>query len=469
VSLVSRVAASADPSSVDAKRLAEYLVWLSAANDRFYTRSTRVPLGALAEWEARPGTAIMRHRTGRFFSVEGLDARIEGDRQWRWQQPVLVQPDVGVLGLLVAERDGLLQALVQAKPEPGNCNGLQVAPTVQATHSNYTRAHGGGPVPFLELFLDADAQDVLADTRQSEHGAYFLRKRNRNIVVIADPSLDAPDEFTWLTLAEVFRLLAIDDLVSMDLRTVLSCLPHRPFTEPKPAEDSFRAALLRSAQRSAPARHSTAELLHWITATRSRYLVRVDKLTLPELDEWRHEDVLARESGSPFAVVGVEVEAAGREVRAWTQPMVEAPGTGLFALVTAQLNGVLHLLMQLRFEPGLVDVVELAPSVEIRPSEPERLADQHDLHDLVVSAPRQQVRFDTTLSEEGGRFYHLRNRHVVVETPPVPEPRFHRWMTLDQITDLLQHAFYVNSQARSLICCLRSLMGIDEPMPGPAT
>jgi oxidase EvaA len=379
-----------------------------------------------------------------------------------------VQPDVGVLGLLVAERNGRLHALVQAKPEPGNCNGLQVAPTVQATHSNYSRVHGGRPVPFMELFLDACPQDVLADTRQSEHGAYFLRKRNRNMVVVADPSLDAPDEFAWLTLAEVSRLLAIDDLVSMDLRTVLSCLPYRTFTAPKTADASFRAALLRSAQRSAPACHSTAELLHWITAARSSNLVRVDTLALPELEEWRHEDVLARESGSPFAVVGVGVEAAGREVRTWTQPMVEAPGTGLFALVTAQLNGVLHLLMHLRVEPGLVDVVELAPSVEVRPTDPDRPDDQHDLLHLVISARRQQVRFDTTLSEEGGRFYHLRNRHLIVETPPVPEARFHRWITLDQVTDLLQHTAYVNSQARGLICCLRSLIGNGEPTPVPA-
>jgi oxidase EvaA len=466
---MSQVAASADPRAVDVTRLAEYLAWLATANDRFYTRSTRVPLAALEEWEARPGTATIRHRTGRFFSVEGLDARIEGEQEWRWQQPVLVQPDVGVLGLLVAERDGLLHALVQAKPEPGNCNGLQVAPTVQATHSNYTRAHRGRSIPFLDLFLDARPKDVLADTRQSEHGSYFLGKRNRNVVVVADPNVDAPDGFTWLRLAEVFRLLAIDDLVSMDLRTVLSCLPHRPCIEPTRADESFRAALLRSAQPSAPARHSTAELLHWITAVRSRYHVRVDKLALPELDEWSHEDVLARTRGSPFAVAGFEVVAAGREVRTWAQPMVEATGAGLFALVTAQFNGVLHLLMQLRFEPGLVDVVELAPSVDSRPSRPAYFGDQHDLHDLVASTPRQLVRFDTTLSEEGGRFYHLRNRHLIVETPPVREPLFHRWMTLDQVTDLMQHTFYVNSEARSLICCLRSLLGIDEPMPGRIT
>ena len=33
--------------------------------------------------------------------------------------------------------------LLQSKIEPGNINGVQLSPTVQATKSNYLRKHGG--------------------------------------------------------------------------------------------------------------------------------------------------------------------------------------------------------------------------------------------------------------------------------------------------------------------------------------
>ena len=32
---------------------------------------------------------------------------------------------------------------MQAKVEPGNINSIQLSPTLQATRSNYTKAHGG--------------------------------------------------------------------------------------------------------------------------------------------------------------------------------------------------------------------------------------------------------------------------------------------------------------------------------------
>ncbi|MFL4945785.1 NDP-hexose 2,3-dehydratase family protein, partial [Streptomyces sp. MMS24-I31] len=35
----------------------------------------------------------------------------------------------------------------------------------------------------------------------------------------------------------------------------------------------------------------------------------------------------------------------------------------------------------------------------------------------------------------------------------------HRWVTLHQLTVLLRHSHYLNVQARSLVACLRSLLG----------
>ncbi|MFD9074046.1 NDP-hexose 2,3-dehydratase family protein [Streptomyces lasiicapitis] len=39
---------------------------------------------------------------------------------------------------------------LRAKAEPGNVNGVHLSPTVQAAKSNYSRAHGGSSVPYLD-------------------------------------------------------------------------------------------------------------------------------------------------------------------------------------------------------------------------------------------------------------------------------------------------------------------------------
>lgn len=435
--------------------------WLSDARQRFYTRPTRIPLEDVAGWDTRPQVATISHHSGRFFDIYGLEVHLDG--ALTWLQPVVYQNDIGVLGLLMAERDGQTQVLVQAKPEPGNINGVQISTTVQATHSNYTGVHGGRPVPYLEHFINAAPDQIVVDSRQSEHGAVFFRKRNRNMVVRVDPAPPAVDGFIWLPLPAVYRLLEVDDLLSMDLRTVLGCLPWTP--ELSPATPSpFQQALRRSADPRGQDGQQLRNLLHWITDTRCRHRVDVNRLPLPALSDWRRIDgTLSAGKDSPFTIIGVAVEAAGREVGEWSQPMIEVAEPGLLALLVANVDGVLRLLVQLRIEPGLIDVAELAPSVQHQPPGLEPSLDQSELRMLAVSASRSDIRFDTVLSEEGGRFFHTRNRHLIVEVAPFEAPPGYRWLTLAQIRELLRHSYYANVQMRSLLSCLNSLLAKADP------
>lgn len=450
--------------------------WLAELSQRCYTRATRVPLEQVAGWRSGPAEPEIRHHTGRFFRVGGLVARLDG--VVAWQQPVVHQPDVGVLALVVARRGGVPEALVQAKPEPGNINGLQLAPTVQATYSNYTRAHGGRAVPYLELFLPHPAGVVLVDSRQSEHGSVFFRKRNRNVVVEVATPPPARDGFAWLPLAELYRLLAVDDLVSMDLRTVLSCLAWQVPTpvggpdQASAAPDAFAAALRRSADPAAPARHRLPEILHWLTDQRCRHRVEVEQVPLPQLAGWRyHDGTLVADGGpsaGPFRVIGVTVTAAGREVGDWAQPMLETPGTGLLALLVSRVDGVLYLLLRRWVEPGLVDVAELGPTVHEPPHGASSGAGEDAaaarLAALARAAAGPALRFDAVHSEEGGRFFHTRHRHRIVEIAYEEAPPGYRWLSVHQVRELLRHSHYLNIAARSLLSCLYSLM---VPAPAP--
>ena len=82
------------------------------------------------------------------------------------------QPELGWLGFVVRTAGAGVEWLVQAKTEPGNVHGTQLAPTLQATRSNFTRVHGGRPTRFLDLFRAGDA--VLSDGPHSEQGSAFL-------------------------------------------------------------------------------------------------------------------------------------------------------------------------------------------------------------------------------------------------------------------------------------------------------
>ncbi|WP_229397705.1 NDP-hexose 2,3-dehydratase family protein [Micromonospora okii] len=465
--LADRIARSAaDPGD----GTAGVLGWLADLAQRSFTTAERVPLEELAGWKTDPRTGDLVHDTGRFYTIHGLDVTAPDGPVPHWRQPIIDQPEVGVLGILAREFDGVLRFLLQAKAEPGNVNGLQLSPTVQATRSNYTGAHRGRAVPYLEYFQRRDRRTVIADVRQSEQGAWFRRKRNRNMVVEVREDVEVREGFRWLTLGQLHGLLAVDDVVNMDTRTVLACLPltgaamHEgdgPATGGT-ADDGFREALRRSARCADGAAHPTPELLSWLTDRRSTVELRTRRIGLAETDGWRRRDGrISHERGRFFDVVGVAVRARGREVDGWDQPMIAAVGTGIVAFLVRRVDGVLHALVHARAEPGFVDVVELAPTVQCQPDNHIDLpaAARPPYLDEVLRAAPERVRFAATLSEEGGRFFHTRNRYLVVEVGPagVPEHPDYRWVTLRQLDGLLRHSHYLNVEARSLVACLHSL------------
>ncbi|MGW3730418.1 NDP-hexose 2,3-dehydratase family protein [Streptomyces sp. NPDC000851] len=419
--------------------------WLAerARAHRFTVR--RVPLDRLEQWSFAPDTGDLVHRSGRFFAVRGLAARVDEGPYGSWQQPVIHQPEVGILGILAKEFDGVLHFLMQAKMEPGNPNLIQLSPTVQATRSNYQRVHAGSSVKYLEHFTGAPPHLVLADSLQSEHGAWFYRKANRNMLVeAADTEVPCGPDHIWLTLGQLGELLRLDNLVNMDARTVLGCLP-LPETE-------------------AGALHSDLELLSWFTAERARHDVDVRLMPLADVEGWtRDADGIRRPDGRFFKVTGVAVEAGNREVTGWSQPLIEPCGTGVAAFLFRRLGGVPHLLVHARVEAGYLNRVELAPTVQCAPRdwEPVPAADRPPFLTAALRAAEQGgAPYSAVHSEEGGRFLDACVRYLFVaadeDTASAEPPPGYTWATVGQLNSLAAHGHYLNVQARTLLACVNS-------------
>ncbi|MEU7649341.1 NDP-hexose 2,3-dehydratase family protein [Streptomyces huasconensis] len=456
--------------------LRDFHAWLAEYRDADQSDVRRIPFTELKGWRFAEAGGNLVHDSGRFFSVHGLRVRASGPVPC-WDQPVINQPEVGVLGILVKEFDGIPHCLMQAKMEPGNINGIQLSPTVQATRSNYTGVHGGRRVPYLDYFRNAARQQVIADVLQSEQGTWFYRKRNRNIVVRTTDEVELLEGFRWLSIGQLHALLAVDDLVNMDARTVMSCLP---FTGPPSADtrataddrrspyppqgETVRSALARSMNPGHGALHATSRVRTWFTDARVEHEGRADLVGLDAIRGWhRSAERISHETGLFFDVMAVDVRTGSREVGGWTQPMIAARGQGVVAFLVQRIGGVLHVLTQVTSEPGFMDAVELAPTVQCTPENYSVLPAEAmpPFLDEVLHAPADAVRFDTVLSEEGGRFFHTRSRHLIVEIPPerdLGEPPGFRWLTAHQLAGFVQHSNYVNIQARSLLACLHSLL-----------
>lgn len=419
----------------------------------------RIPFSQLAQWRFAPETGNLAHDSGRFFMVSGL--HVKADQAGSWYQPILNQPEIGILGILVKDVDGVPHALLQAKMEPGNVNNLQLSPTVQATRSNYTVVHRGLGTRYLDWFLHPERGRVLVDALQSEHGAWFLRKRNRNVVVRVGDEVPPHEDYRWLPLRQVFQLMRVDNLVNMDTRSVTSCLPAEMMPRPdSPPVDPFTEALHRSYHGDTPSLHAMQEILSWLTESRTQCDWTSVPIPLAGLHGWSQTDDEITDGGERFRILAVQVSADNREVSRWTQPLLAPYGQGRSTFLARAFDGVLHLLIRARPEPGLLETVEIGPTVRLPAAGGSPAAAAEPYRELAAAADPARVRFDSVLSEEGGRFYHAQTRYQVIDVGdrlPADVPEDFIWATVHQLMQLVRHGRYLNVEARTLLACLHAL------------
>jgi oxidase EvaA len=429
--------------------LGEFTQWLDNFDATSNYSVQRAPLDTLKGWSSDPDTGDLVHDSRKFYAVRGLRVHTDHREIPKWSQPIIVQPEIGILGILAKVVDGQVYCLMQAKMEPGNVNVLQISPTVQATRSNYSRVHQGRAVPYLDDFLAPRAGNAIFDALQSEQGSWFLAKRNRNMIVQVADDLPVLPGFCWLSLDQIYELLTWENLINMDARTVLSGAPF---------------ILANSVARRGIGLRTTEEILSWFTEVKSRHTLERQVVPLADVPLWRRDEWrISHESGRFFSVIGVNVEASNREVGRWSQPMIEPCGRGVIAFVCRRIDGELHLLVHARTEAGTHDVVEMSPTVNCIPANYADTRTWPRYLDVVLSAPPERRLVDVVHSEEGGRFYHAENRYLAVEMEEdfeLEPPDDYCWITPGQLQGFVRYGNHVNVAARCLLACLSGSLRI---------
>lgn len=434
--------------------------WIERRNREVEVKVERIPFAEMKKWHSEEDGSI-RHDSGRFFSIVGIDVQTDYGNNHHWRQPIILQPEVGYLGILTKEIDGVLYCLMQAKIEPGNVNCVQISPTLQATKSNYSRIHEGKSPNYLEYFVNAKPENIILDQLQSEQGARFLRKRNRNIIIKVDEDIPVLEDFRWMTLGQIKELMHYDNMVNMDTRTVLSGLKISDYITPL---DGLRgmSQFGKDMILSSSTNHtfiSTRDHLSWLTNLKARYDLIVNLCPIKDIPDWKKtESEIVRDDKRFFKIIGVNVTISNREVSSWCQPLVQPMQQGICAFIIRKINGVYHFLVQAKLECGNFDVLELAPTVQcLTGNIPTDINHQPEFYHYLMNAKKEQIIFDTLQSEEGGRFYKEQNRNLIVEVGedfPLEVPERYTWMTLRQIYKFLRFNNYLNIQARSLISAL---------------
>jgi oxidase EvaA len=443
------------------------LKWIDERRKNIGVEISAIKLSQMRDWGYDKESGVIRHHAGKFFSINGIQVQTTVGEIREWRQPIINQPEIGYLGCIVKEFNGVLYFLVQAKIEPGNINVVQIAPTLQATRSNYTQQHKGRAPKYLEYFSDGSKAVVLLDQLQSEQGARFLNKRNRNIIIQTQEEIQVDEDFRWLTLGQIKLLSERDNIINMDLRTVISGIPFDGYSPETLAlwenfyciTDAFKFGMLLSTIESKRYLTSNEEIISWLTQLKAKNELIVSKVPIEDLQDWYLTDYkLHHKDNLYFDVEWVSVSIENREVSEWDQPIIRPCQDGLIAFIVKKIDGIYYFLVQAKVEAGNFDIFEFAPTVQCITGSYKDSLDKIPFLKYVLHAKDTQIRFRTLQSEEGGRFYHEQNLNLIVEADEdfqINCPLNYRWMTLNQMLSFIKFNNYLNIQARSLLACIQ--------------
>lgn len=439
------------------------LSWVAQRNQNLKVDIHKTTLKKGDVWFYDPEEGCIRNKNRSFFQITGLERHINKDIVQT--QPIILQQEIGFLGIICKKMNGVMHFLMQAKIEPGNINKIQISPTIQATKSNFTQKHGGAKPSYLEYFEQAAQYEIVVDQIQSEQSSRFYKKRNRNIIIRVDEDIPVLPSHKWMTLGQIKQLMRIDNLVNMDTRTVLSCIPfcklHLRDEACRKLADRFSNQALFKSIFEGDGKNHLPDVYQYINNYKMFEDVSERFVPLHQLDGWKMtDDRIYCEKPYPYQVIFCDIVIEGREVKRWTQPLFEATGIATFGLICCEENGILKFLVRATSELGCFDGIELGPTVQWEavpfPGHQETVIDHFFDEKLHVG---EDILFDHLLSEEGGRFYHEQNRNILMQInfedlPELPEGYF--LVDYYTLNGLVQVNNTLNIQLRNLLSLLEA-------------
>lgn len=202
------------------------LDWLKERQESYPVTVEEVGVNDCPGWLVDANTGNIEHETGKFFSIVGVQVTGAADREIpSWSQPMLKQEEVGISGVIRQKKDGVMRYLFYAKFEPGNINTVQISPALQVSEGNLSLAHKGKR-PRLAEYFDGIKGTLVESVTGVEDGGRFYHKVNRSMIVEVDESEEVPitEDYLWLTLPEIKKLLLVDNTVNSLARNVCAIL-----------------------------------------------------------------------------------------------------------------------------------------------------------------------------------------------------------------------------------------------------
>jgi len=408
--------------------------WLKKQKKKHKLKIKVIKLKDIDKWKI--DNSKIYHKTKKFFKIVGIKVLTNFNKK-NWDQPMIVQNEVGILGIIKNTKTN--KYLLQSKVEPGNINKLQLAPTVQATKSNYSRVHGGKKVPYINYFLKSKKT---IPSLQSEQGFRYLNKFNSNILLKTSKFIEIKPEFYWFNKNEIKELIKIRNIINMDTLSVFS-------------------SFMTKVKKDYPI-NSIRKIYDWVKINNKKFFMKTKIVDLIKLKDWTYNSTkIEHKKKKHFSIIGINASTNKREIKNWSQPIIKGKEMAFAGFIKTKFNNIEHYLCRYTLKPGLKSG---GISCTVNTSDINNYSKNHTLNSnekyfikkyFFSQYSKKNIIYDNTLSDEGGRFYQCQIRYMISKLlypDSIKIPNNYIWISHNQIVDMIKDQ-KLDIEARLLFVC----------------
>ncbi len=390
--------------------------WLNNQRRKQFLTVKKIDLSKLTKWVYNKKEIY--HKSKKFFKIVGIRVKSNFYNQKSWDQPIIVQSEIGILGIIKNIKTN--KYLLQAKVEPGNINKIQISPTVQATKSNYSRIHGGKTIPFLKYFKKKNRNFSL----QSEQAFRYYNKKNSNIISYVTKKINLDEKFRWFSKIEILNLLKEKNLINMDTLSVFSSfIKKRKIDFPLNKEK---------------------KIIMWRNSLNKKYFLKNKIINLNSIKNWNlTKKKIYHQTNNYFSVIGIKVKTNKREITDWNQPIIKGSKMAFAGYLIKKFKNTNHYLCRYIFKPGSKEgtytcSVNTSQFIGYKINKDLTNFQKKLISEFFIKS--KDLIYDNILSDEGGRFYHSQIKYMACRLDKnidIELPESYIWLSQNQVIDLI--------------------------------
>ena len=382
------------------------------------------------------------HISKKFFQIHGFRINSNFYKKKNWDQPLIVQKELGILGIIKIKKNNEYKYLLQIKMEPGNINKCQLSPTVQATRSNFTKVHAGKNIPYIEFFFNNKKIKKIFKIKQTEQGLRYYNKKNYNILLDDTKKIIKKlPNFYWINKKELQYLISRNNIINMDTLSVFSCAINK-----KKDDNPI---------------YKMSKILNFINNNKKKYFVSINRVSLSKLRNWTAtKNIIINNKKKYFSIIGVSISNNSREINKWEQPIIAQENLAFAGFITMIINQTLHYLVSFDIKPGLNNS---CLSCTVRTSNFINYKKNYDLNEFkkniinknFIKKKNGKLLYKTIQSDEGGRFYKSQICYSIFQLDNnynLKIPKNYIWISHNQMINLIKKKYF-DIEARILFAC----------------